>query len=112
MKVSMVIEDKNASISIGLIDKYGDEFIKCSQIAYYVNGEVQIKNSGEIMVDRRDNYPKIKILSPDTGDYTETFQEDSCTFTNLHNLDVIKIETSYTPYKIGKKIDVEVVITF
>ena len=112
MKVSMEIKDKNASISIGLINKYGNEFIECSQIAYYVNGKMKFKDSGEIMVNRRDNYPKLQILAPNTRDYTESFQENSCIFTDLCNLDSIKIETSYTPHKIGKEIEVTVIITF
>ena len=112
MKVPVEIKEKNADILIGLIDKYGNEFIECSQILYYVNDKLQFKDAGKIMIDRRDNYPKIKILSPDTGDYTETFQENSCIFTDVQNLDVIKIGTSYTPYKINKNVNVEVIITF
>ena len=64
------------------------------------------------MVNRRDNYPKLQILSPNTGNYTESFQENSCIFTDLCNLDIIRIETSYTPYKVGKQVKVQVVITF
>lgn len=111
-KVAIDIEDRNAQILMGILNKYDNEFIDCTQIAYYVDGELQFKNSGEIMINRRNNYPKLQILSPSTEDYTESFQENSCIFTDLCNLDIIKIETSYIPYKIGKKVRVEVVITF
>lgn len=111
-RVSYTIEDKNAEILIGVLDKYKSEFIDCTQIAYYVDGILQFKNGGEIMINRRDNYPKLQILSPDTGDYTESFQENSCVFIDLGKLDVIKIETTYTPHKIGKQIKVEVIISF
>lgn len=73
-RVSNTVEDENAKILIGVLDKYNSEFIDCTQIAYYVDGNLQFKSSGEIMINRRDNYPKLQILSPDTGDYTETFQ--------------------------------------
>ena len=108
----MEVKDRNSEILIGLLDKYSSEFIDCTQITYYVDGELLFKNSGKIMVNRRDNYPKLQILSPNTGNYTESFQENSCIFTDLCNLDIIRIETSYTPYKVGKQVKVQVVITF
>lgn len=111
-KVSIEIEDRNAQILMGILNKYDNEFIDCTQIAYCVDGKLQFKNSGKIMINRRGNYPKLQILSSGTGDYTDSFQENSCIFTDLCNLDIIKIETSYTPYKIGRKVKVEVVITF
>ena len=111
-KVSMEIEDRNAQILMNILDKYDNEFIDCTQIAYYVDGELQFKTSGEIMINRRDNYPKLQILSPNTRDYTESFQENSCIFNDLCNLDIIKIETSYILDKIGRRISVEVIITF
>ena len=111
-KVSRKVELENAKILMGVLHKYGDEFIQCTQIAYYVDDELLFKSSGEIMVNRRDNYPKLQILSPSTEDYTESFQENSCVFTNLSDFDVIQIETSYTPYKTNRQISVKFVITF
>ncbi len=110
--ISKRVEDKNAEILMGVFDKYKKEFIDCTQIAYYVDEVLQFKNTGRIMINRRDNYPKLQILSPDTGDYTESFQENSCVFTDLGKLDVIKVETTYTPYKIGRQVKVEAIITF
>ncbi len=110
-KVSRAIEDQNGNISLDLLGKY-DEYIDCTQIAYYVDDELLFKEAGQIMINRRDNYPKIQILSPNTKDYTESFQENSCTFTDMGNLDMISIETSYTPYKIGKKVNVKVIFVF
>ena len=110
-KVSIDIQDLNGNISLDLLAKY-DEFIECTQITYYVDGKLLFKEAGKIMINRRDNYPKIQILSPNTGDYTESFQENSCTFTDLGDLDMISIETSYTPHKIGKLVNVKVVIVF
>ena len=111
-RVSNIVEDRNAEILMGVFGKYNNEYINCVQIAYYVDGELQFKSAGEIMINRRDNYPKLQILSPNTGDYTESFQENSCVITDLGNLDVIKIETTYTPHKIGRQVEVEVIITF
>ena len=111
-KIPVEIQDKNAFIQLGLLDKYHGEYIDCAQITYYVDGDLQFKKPGQIMVNRRYDYPKLQILIPDTGDYTETFQEDSCIFTDLSNLDVIKIENIYTPYAINKEVKVEVMITF
>lgn len=111
-RVSKTVEEKNAEILMWVFDKYKNEFINCTQIAYYVDGELQFKNAGEIMINRRDNYPKLQILSPDTGDYTESFQENSCVFADLGKLDIIKVETTYIPYKIGRQVKVEVFITF
>lgn len=111
-KVSMEIEDRNAQILIEILNKYNNDFIDCTQIAYYVDGKLQFKDTGKIKINRIDMYPKLQILFPSTGDYTESFQENSCVFTDLCNLDMIKIETSYVPYKIGRQISVEVIITF
>lgn len=111
-KVTMDNEDHNANILLGLLDKHKSEFIDCIQIAYYVDADLLFKTTGKIMINRRDNYPKLQILSPDTGNYTASFQENSCIFTDLGNLDIIKIETSYTPRVINKQIDVTVIITF
>lgn len=111
-KVTRDIQDKNAHISLRLLSKYDNEFINCTQIAYYVDGNLLFKNTGEIMVNRRDSYPKLQILVPGTDNYTSSFQENSCVFTDLGNLDIIKIETSYTPYFSSKQIDVTVIITF
>lgn len=112
-RVSRIVEDKNAEILMGILEKHGmNEFIDCFQIMYYVDGQLQFKGSGEIMINRRDNYPKLQILSPSTGDYTESFQENSCKFCDLGNLDIISIETTYTPYKTGKLTKVEVRIVF
>ena len=110
-KVSSAIEDQNVNISLNLLSKFG-EFINCTQIMYYVDQEQLFKEAGKIVINRRDNYPKIQILLPNTGDYTDSFQENSCTFTDLGNLDMISIETSYIPYKIGKLVNVKVVIIF
>lgn len=111
-RVTKEVEDRNAEILMGVFDKYNNEYIDCAQIAYYVDEELQFKSAGKIMINRRDNYPKLQILTPDTGDYAESFQENSCVYTDLGRLDVIKIENYYSPYKIGREIKVEVVITF
>lgn len=110
--VSTIVEDKNAQIQIELLSKYNSEFISCTQIAYYVDDDLLFKKPGTIMINRRGNYPKLQILSPDTGNYTAEFQENSCVFTDLCALDMIKIETSYIPNKINKMVDIKVIITF
>lgn len=111
-RVSNMVEEKNTEILKGVLDKYKGESIDCAQIAYYVDEELQFKSTGTIIINRRDNYPKLQIQFPDTGDYTESFQENSCVFTDLGKLNVIKVETTYTPNKIGRQINVEVIITF
>lgn len=82
------------------------------EIIYYVDDMQIFKGAGEIMINRRDNYPKLQILALDTGDYTESFQENSCVFRDEGNLDVISIETSYTPHKIGKLVKIKVKLVF
>ena len=109
--VSTIIQDKNANIALELLEKYG-EFVECKQITYYVNDEQLLKKEGKIMINRRDNYPKIQILKPSIENYTESFQENSSVFTDMGNLDVISIQASYTPYSIGKLVDVKAVIVF
>ena len=112
MKVSRITEDRNAEILISLIDKYGNGYIDCSSIKYYVDGEQIFSKPGRIRVNRIDRFPNLKILEPDTGDYTETFQENSCVFEDVADLEIIMIETNYTPYAIGKNVDIKVIISF
>ena len=63
-EVSVEIQDKNAEISLGLLGKYGNECINCTQIAYYVDDDLLFKEAGEIMINRRDSTPMLTIKSP------------------------------------------------
>jgi len=89
-KVSRDIEDRNARLLSAIHGKYG-EYIDCSQIKYCVDGKVIFKSKGEVRINRNDLSPSLKIRSPNTGDYTESFQENSCVFTDFRKSDVIKL---------------------
>jgi hypothetical protein len=110
MKVSKEVEYKNSVVTMHLMTKNGgEEVIKCAKISYYVDDNLIVQGSGEIMINRRDNYPKIHIKQPDTGDYTEDFQENSCIFSELDD-GIVRIETKYVPKFLGHEINVKVII--
>lgn len=110
-KIPVEIQDENARILVELINKYGN-YVNCPQITYYVDGELLFKSSGKIRIKRNDLYPSVQIQSPDTGDYTDEFQENSCVYTDLGDLDVVKVEATYTPNAIGRQVKVKVKFVF
>ena len=116
MKVSADIQDKNALILLETMRRYGkernSEFADCSQIAYYVNDELIFRSLGEVMINRRDRYPKLQIIKPVPDNYTDTFQENSCIFTEMFDINALRIENYYTPYFLGKEVRVVVLIVF
>ncbi len=113
MRVTRAQEDKNAQVSLELLGINGrDEYMDCSLIQYYVDNNLHVQGSGKIMINRRENYPCIEILDPDTGDYAEKFQENSCIFIHSLGERTLTIETNYTPYFTGKNTDIKVVIVY
>ena len=113
MKVSKAQQDINAQVSIELIGIIGhDIYMDCKLIQYYVDNNLHTQGSGRILINRRENFPYIQIMEPDTGEYTEKFQENSSVFNHSLGERTLTIETNYTPYFTGKNTDIKVVIVY
>lgn len=110
MKISTQQKDMNAKIALALIsNNYGNEYIKCKYIQYYVNGNLVQNSPGEIAVLRRDNHPRIQIISSIDTDYTIDFWEDSCIYKSSFNNQVIEIRAEYTPVRTGVLTKIKVI---